>query len=122
MSRKGRREASWAVFEQQVQEELEKARRRALLAESFDEMEEIAVEVGQRLQQGLLAAAAAQREAEHGRERCRECGANMERKGREPRKLKTSVGAVEIVRERWQCPACGASVFPPGWAAEADGL
>jgi uncharacterized protein with PIN domain len=107
------RDEAWIELEKVLLEELEQVRKRTLLAESFDDMEDIVVEVGQQLQQAMLAAAAAQRD-KMGRPNCPVCGEAMERKGKKARKQKTSVGEVEFERERWACPACGASLFPPG--------
>jgi hypothetical protein len=39
----------WEEARRQVEEELEKAKQRALLAESFDELEDIVVEMGRSL-------------------------------------------------------------------------
>ena len=108
-----RRDERWEELEGWVKEELDKARQRLLLAESFDEMEEIVVEMGQALEQEMLAAGAEQREVE-GPPRCRECGEKMKRKGRTPRRIKTSQGTVRYERGRWVCPGCGANLFPPG--------
>ena len=117
MDGKKRRDAKWADLEGYVQEELRQARQRALLADSFDEMEEMVVEVGQRLQRAILAAAAEQRQPGGG-QRCPGCGAKMENKGLKSRQMKTSVGKVRFERERWACPECGRGVFPPGSEAE----
>jgi len=117
MDEKKRQDQKWAELEAYVEEEIKKARQRARMANSFDEMEEMAVEVGQRLQRAILAASAEQRQP-GGRMVCKECGARMENKGLKGRKLKTSVGMVEVERERWACPECGASIFPPGSKAE----
>jgi uncharacterized protein with PIN domain len=113
MKSKNERDEAWIELEKVLLEELEKVRRGALLAESFDEMEDIVVATGQELQQAMLAAAAAQREP-LGRPKCPDCGEPMDRKGKKPRTQKTSVGEVVFERERWTCPACGASLFPPG--------
>jgi len=117
MGEKKRQEQKWAELESYVEEELKKARQRARLADSLDEMEEMVAEVGARLQRAMLAAAVEQRQP-GGRMVCKECGTWMENKGLKGRKLKTSLGEVEMERERWACPTCGASVFRPGPAAE----
>jgi ribosomal protein S27AE len=118
MDEKKRQEQKWADLEAYIEGELKKTRQRARMADSFDEMEEMVAEVGQRLQRAILAAAVEQRQP-GGRMVCGECGAWMENKGLTARKLKTSLGAVEMERERWACPACGASLFPPGSATQA---
>ena len=106
-------EEKWEWVKAHIEEEMEKARRRAMVAESFDEMEEIIVEVGQRIQELMLGGVVEQRERGGGH-RCPECGEWMRRKDQVPRQMKTSVGKVRFERERWVCPECGASLFPPG--------
>jgi hypothetical protein len=93
-----------------VKERLEKARRRALLADSFDEMEEIMGGVGQEFQQALLRAVAEQREL--ARQHCPVCGEVMQRERKVTRRMKTSQGDVRFERERWVYPGCEASLFP----------
>jgi predicted RNA-binding Zn-ribbon protein involved in translation (DUF1610 family) len=111
-------EQKWEAVKAHIEEEMEKARRRAMVAESFDEMEEIIVEVGQRIQELMLGGVVEQRERGRGH-RCPECGEWMRRKDQVPRQMKTSVGKVRFERERWVCPECGASLFPPGSADRA---
>jgi uncharacterized protein with PIN domain len=102
----------WEQFEGRVKQKLEESRRRFLLANSFDEMEDIVDEVGGEIEQDLLRVAAEQREPEGGM-KCSACGAAMKRKDKKARQMTTSKGDVRFERERWVCPACGASVFPP---------
>jgi uncharacterized protein with PIN domain len=110
-------EARWKEFKEGLEEEIEKARKGLLLAESFDEMEEIALEVGQVIHEQLLAAAAEEREQQR-IGNCPECGGKLKKKGKKARQLKTSRGAVKIKRERYECENCGGSVFPPGQTVE----
>ena len=109
-----RRDEQWEAAEDAVADEIARLRRLALTAASFDEMEEAVVEMGQRLQQILLGAAAEQRQPMGKPGTCPECGTPMENKGLKRRHLKTSAGPVEFERERWACPGCRASIFPPG--------
>ena len=109
-----RRDEQWTVAEGAVTEEVTRFRQLALTAASFDEMEEAVAAMGQRIQQILLSAAAEQRQPVGKASVCPECGAGLENKGLKPRHLKTSVGPVDFERERWACPDCGASLFPPG--------
>lgn len=114
MDGQARRDEQWAAAENAVANEMVRLRRQALTADSFDEMEEAVAEMGQRLQQILLGAAAEQRQPIGKSNACPECGRQLENKGLKPRQLKTSVGPVKFERERWACPGCGASIFPPG--------
>jgi uncharacterized protein with PIN domain len=102
-----------AEVRQLVGDEVEKAWRRAMVADSFDEMEEIVGEMGQIVEAAVLSGMAEQRET--GRPpRCPECGKQMRRKDKVPRQMKTSKGEVDIERERWVCDECETSLFPPG--------
>lgn len=112
MAKTSKRDERWEELEARIHEELDKARRRALLADSFDEMEEIVDEIGRVVQQEMLAAMAEQREVE-GRQHCRMCGAPMQRRGKSGRQMKTSKGEVRIERVRWVCPECEEGLFPP---------
>ena len=118
MKGKKQRDEKWAELEEMIANEVMKARQRAMLADSFDEMEEIVVEVGERVQQAMLAAMAEQRQPS-GAANCPKCGAQMRSKGLKKRQLKSSVGKVRFERERWTCPTCKTSLFPPGSATEA---
>ena len=53
MSKVKKCDKKWAELESFVKDELEKARSQAMLAETFDEMEEMAADVGRRVQQAL---------------------------------------------------------------------
>jgi hypothetical protein len=64
----------WEETKRQVEEELEKAKQRALLADSFDELEDIVVEMGQVIQRTVLAAAVEQREPGGGSPGARNAG------------------------------------------------
>ena len=49
------------------------------------------------------------------RPRCPDCGAVMEARGREARRLTTThEQPVTLTRHRAVCPDCGAGLFPPG--------
>lgn len=108
-----RQDKEWGKFEEEVLKELRQARERGLLTGSLDEIEEIVDEMGKGMQVKLLGAIAEQREGE-GTERCGECGEKMQRRGKSTRQVKTSQGEVSFKRERWVCPKCGTSLFPPG--------
>ncbi len=46
---------------------------------------------------------------------CPQCGAVMQRGGKQKRKLQASGGSeIELEREYAECPACGAGFFPSG--------
>jgi YgiT-type zinc finger domain-containing protein len=48
-------------------------------------------------------------------EKCPQCGAKLEKKGKKKRKLATRGGQeIEIEREYGVCPKCGQGIFPPG--------
>jgi uncharacterized protein with PIN domain len=45
---------------------------------------------------------------------CGRCGSKMENKGEREKTIETQVGAVKAKRHYYQCPECGAGIFPPG--------
>lgn len=46
---------------------------------------------------------------------CPHCGAAMVKNGRRKRKLSAKEGqTLEMNRQQWRCPRCGATLFPPG--------
>ena len=117
MKKRRTKEEKWNELEERVRSKLEEARKRALLADSFAEMEAIADQVGRELEQDLLGTMAEQQEPQ-GRLACPECEAKMYRRGQKKRQLKTSLGKVRIERDRWICPECGSGIFPPGSETE----
>ena len=113
MKKRQTKEEKWQELEERVKSKLEEARKRALLADSFAEMEEIADRVGRELERDLLGTMAEQQEPQS-RPVCPECETEMYRRGQKERRMKTSQGKVKIERERWICPECGTGIFPPG--------
>ena len=75
------KEEKWNELEEQVKSKLEEARKRALLADSFTEMETIADQVGREVEQELLGALAEQQEP-GSHPTCSECGAKCRGEGR----------------------------------------
>jgi hypothetical protein len=55
-------EEKWEELKKELQKKLDEARKRALLVDGFDEMEETAGQVGQELERALLGAMAEQQE------------------------------------------------------------
>lgn len=117
MKKRKSREEKWDEFEQRVKAQLEKGRKRALLADSFDEMEEIVDEIGQYIEADMLGVMAEQREVE-GRPKCPDCQEPMKRRGRKSRQIKSGKGDIKFERERWICQRCDATFFPPGQSTE----
>jgi hypothetical protein len=69
------------------------------------------------LQDAALASAAADLQATQEAERpvCPQCGARLEGRGREVRRLTTQHNqTLELARSYGVCPQCGAGFFPPG--------
>jgi NADH pyrophosphatase NudC (nudix superfamily) len=66
------------------------------------------------LQDMAMASAAA--EQKEGVQLCPECGQEMKPKGGSPKRelLTRAKRQIELERQRWECPACGAAIFPPG--------
>ena len=103
----------WEEVRKQVEAEVEKTRKQAAVADSFNEMEDLVKEMGQQIESIVLAGVAQQREVEGG-QRCPECDAPMKRKDKVTRQVKTTAGDVKLKRGRWVCAECGTTIFPPG--------
>jgi len=53
-------------------------------------------------------------------ERCPTCGQPLRFKGRRQAQVASRVGAADLERGYYHCPACGQGIFPPGSATGAE--
>lgn len=88
---------------------------KATFAEIESETMKRTAELQARLMEELVqmseAADWANAEAPH----CPECGARMQKRGQQERRLQSQGGAEVVLRRAYAlCPACGAELFPPG--------
>lgn len=52
--------------------------------------------------------------------RCEECGSPLRYKGAQARYVETRLGGLDVVRDRYWCPACQAGLFPLGQERATD--
>lgn len=84
-------EKSWDEFRENLEEELEQARKEMRLANSFDEMEEIALAVGDKLHEKLLVAGIEEREKQR-ESKCPKCGGKLKKRERRHVKSRRAEG------------------------------
>ena len=108
-------------LEQELFEEAQQAIRK-LLDElpgaseiTLSDMEKATGEMGQTItQQTLQRLAESQQQPSSDVVPCPTCGERMYRRGKRKRRVVTTRGEVEIERQYYVCPSCGAGHFPPG--------
>lgn len=83
---------------------------------TLGEIEGLAIETGQRLEEEVLGSLLeSSGERREGSEvRCAECGRKMQRKGRRKRRVISEAGESEIERPYYYCERCRKGTFPPG--------
>ncbi|HEY6074609.1 MAG TPA: hypothetical protein VIV15_14785 [Anaerolineales bacterium] len=82
---------------------------------SLADIERVALEAGQAIEQAI-AAALAQESASALPEwpNCPQCGQKMKHKGKRSRRIVTEAGEVEVERPYYYCATCHQGFFPPG--------
>jgi len=109
------------ALEQELFEQVQAALRKLLddLPEAskitLSDMEKATGELGQTItQQTLQRLVESQQQPLADRVQCATCDERMYRRGRRKRRVVTTRGEVEIERQYYVCPKCGAGYFPPG--------
>lgn len=87
------------------------------------QIEEVVLQLRQRLGEQLAQAALERQEKRQPAEKmnCPQCGDELENKGQKDNRVTSRVGNVQLTRTYYYCPGCGQGFFPPGSAAEALG-
>jgi hypothetical protein len=79
---------------------------------TMNEIEDLAVGLGQEVEQGVLAVLVERENSEE--VSCSTCGGKMQYKGTRRKQVVSQVGEVSIARAYYYCPDCKSGVFPPG--------
>jgi uncharacterized protein with PIN domain len=82
---------------------------------SLGDIERVALNAGQQLEEAIASVLAAESAVELPPwPTCPKCGQKMRNKGRRSRRLVTRAGEVTIERTYYYCPSCREGLFPPG--------
>lgn len=107
-------------LEQELGAKAEAAIRRLLdalpdkAAITMGDMEALTGEMGQELMQGTMQSLSQTQQAEPEGVRCEACKTPMHKRGKRKKQVVTLRGEVEVERQYYVCPRCGAGTFPPG--------
>ena len=107
-------------LEQEVRAQAEKAIREMLdaLPEKADItmsiMEDLTGKMGHELMQSTMQSLSETQQAEPEEVLCVQCQSAMHKRGKRKKRVVTLRGEVEVERQYYVCPNCGAGSFPPG--------
>lgn len=84
-------------------------------AASLADIERVALNAGQQMEEAIATALAAESALELPPwPTCPKCGQKLKNKGKHKRRVVTAVGELEVERTYYYCPTCRAGLFPPG--------
>lgn len=107
-------------LEQQLRAKAEEAIRKLLdalpdkAAITMSDMEVLTGKMGHELMQGTMQSLSESQQAEMHEVRCEECNTPMHKRGKRKKQVVTLRGEIEVERQYYGCPCCGAGIFPPG--------
>ncbi len=107
-------------LEQELRAKAEKAIRKLLdaLPDKADitmsDMEALTGELGHEVMQGTMQSLSQSQQAEPDEVRCEACNTPMHKRGKRKKQVVTLRGEIEVERQYYICPCCGAGTFPPG--------
>jgi NADH pyrophosphatase NudC (nudix superfamily) len=91
------------------------AERKAPAQATLADIERVARQAGQEIEQAIAGALAQESAAElPGWPTCPQCGQKMKNKGKRRRRIVSEAGELEVGRAYYHCAACGVGLFPPG--------
>jgi uncharacterized protein with PIN domain len=101
-------------FEQEVDELLNwrEGSEPPTLSQMEEELLKRRKEISQAMMEGLLSGEENQRPVQA--PECPKCQVAMENKGKREKVVETRLGTLQMEREYYVCPQCGAGFFPPG--------
>jgi len=90
-------------------------------APDFTQIEEIVLELREKLSQAMVESViASQEQVQPVEVRCPQCGGGLRYKGRKGKVVESRVGEVKLERGHYYCPICQSGIFPPGSTTEAE--
>lgn len=106
-------------LEKQVRAKAEEAIRKMLskLPDKSDltmtDMENLVGEMGHEVMAGAIQEISQSEQAEPLEMICEGCAVKMQKRGKRTKRVVTKRGEIELERQYYVCPQCGAGVFPP---------
>src|SRR5690606_1247553 len=81
---------------------------------TMTDIENLVGEMGHEVTQSATEAIARREQAEPCEMICEACQVRMQKRGKRKKQVVTKRGEIELERQYYVCPQCGAGVFPPG--------
>lgn len=81
---------------------------------TMSDMEALTGDMGQALMQGTMQSLSESQQAEPNEVGCEQCNTPMHKRGKRKKQVVTLRGEIEVERQYYVCPCCGAGTFPPG--------
>ena len=80
---------------------------------TMTDIENLVGEMGHEVTQSATEAIAQREQAEPSEVICEGCQVRMQKRGKRKKQVVTKRGEIELERQYYVCPQCGAGVFPP---------
>lgn len=80
---------------------------------SLSDLEDVTGEMGRSLMQGTMVSLSQTQQPEVEAVWCEACQQKMQKRGKRKKRVETVRGEIEIERQYYVCPQCGAGAFPP---------
>lgn len=89
----------------------------------MSQIEEIVLQLRQRLGEQMAQAVIARQEKRQPAEKmiCPQCKGELEPKGQKGNRVESRVGSLQLERSYYYCPRCRQGFFPPGWTTALMG-
>ncbi len=101
-----------AKAEEAIRNLLEKLPDKSVL--TMTDIENLVGEMGHEVTQSATEAIAQGGLSEPSEVICKECQVQMQKRGKRKKRVVTKRGEIDLDRQYYVCPECGAGVFPPG--------
>lgn len=80
---------------------------------TMTDIEKLVGEMGHEVTRGATEAIAQHEQAEPSEMICEACQVKMQKRGKRKKRVVTKRGEIDLERQYYVCPQCGAGVFPP---------